>query len=68
MLNENEVTIRNQFFEMIAEGAHLNKPTKRDIRNFLNEKGYIASKINIWFDHFQFLHRWICVIEVNRSK
>lgn len=65
MFKSEDVEIRTQMHLMDAEGCHDEKPTKQEIIQYLESKGFSPfSDIEIWLDSMQSLWRWICNIKV----
>lgn len=52
--------------QMFAEGTSVceknNKPLTKDIKKLIDECGFRATKIEIWFDTLQKFYRWNCYI------
>lgn len=55
--------IRDQVHEMWAEGTGDIEPVTTDIETLLNNEGYQASNIEIWYDDMQGFWRWNCNIK-----
>jgi len=55
--------IRDQAHEMWAEGCGDVDPLRSDIIKLLEDEGFEAKNIDIWFDRMQYLYRWTCTIE-----
>jgi hypothetical protein len=69
MLKSEDVEIRTQVHLMDAEGCHDEKPTKQEIIQYLESKGFSpSSDIEIWLDSMQSLWRWICNIKTNNMN
>lgn len=43
---------------MYAEGSEDFLITESDIKDFLNNEGYVVSNIDIFYDNLQSVHRW----------
>lgn len=57
-LSRANVEIFNQKHQMYAEGSEDFLITESDIKDFLNNEGYVVSNIDIFYDNLQSVHRW----------
>jgi len=67
MIHRENVEIRDQAHLMDAEGAEDERPDIADISEFIYNKGFHATNIDIWFDSMMHLHRWTCDIHPIKS-
>lgn len=56
------VEIRSQKHEMWAEGSFDEEPSVKEIKKYLESRGYTSSQIDVWYDKFQGLWKFDCNI------
>lgn len=62
MIKPENIELRTQSHLMDAEGTDDEHPNVEEIENYINEKGYVCSIINIFFDKMMGFWRWNCKI------